>query len=206
MQHFRAPTRLLDWTFSPYVAAYFAVEKNWDEDGAIWFFDSLSTHIHTGGFFRMRDVNRPKTVSGPITFQMTPNWEETEVSGSFTYFRVLTNSYGFERLVAQQGLFTISAYILDDHEDVLQGVIDRFGNNDNRIVGKMRMPHTLKPEFLRQLREMNISANALFPGMDDTVFPSMDGIGRSMTELVRSRVISTPQDRGSPPSPSGTEK
>lgn len=36
MQHHRAPTRLLDWSSSPYVAAYFAVLSEFDSDGEIW--------------------------------------------------------------------------------------------------------------------------------------------------------------------------
>lgn len=38
MQHFSCPTRLLDWTRSPWIALYFAVSNHFDEDGVIWSF------------------------------------------------------------------------------------------------------------------------------------------------------------------------
>ncbi len=39
LRHYGVPTRVRDWSWSPWVAAYFAAEQNDREDGEIWAFD-----------------------------------------------------------------------------------------------------------------------------------------------------------------------
>lgn len=49
MQHYRAPTRLLDWTDNPLVALYFAVEEHQDDcDGAVWVLDPWWLNVRLG--------------------------------------------------------------------------------------------------------------------------------------------------------------
>jgi hypothetical protein len=46
---------------------------------------------------------------------------------------------------------------------------------------KIVIPEKLKPEFLRRLQIMNITANSLFPGVD--------GLGRSVREFIQVEVL-----------------
>lgn len=60
-QHHGLPTRVLDWTYSPYVAAYFATRGRQDVDGVIWAVDYAKVHEHAPDEFRelleMADLN-----------------------------------------------------------------------------------------------------------------------------------------------------
>jgi len=72
MQHHHAPTRLLDWTYSLYVAGYFAVESMWDRDGAVIAVQASFIHAAMNNAFgqastfedeQMIDPNAPKRLA-----------------------------------------------------------------------------------------------------------------------------------------------
>jgi hypothetical protein len=167
MQHHHAPTRLLDWTLSPFVAAYFAVESNWDEDGAIWF-------VHVSDFFSSMcetyKLNDKKSASDYISQFENPSAENCIIP--------VLNEHKSHRMVAQQGVFTVSTQINCNHETALdQACKDIHGTKSGDTYRKVIIPKDQKPKFLRMLKSMNISANSLFPGID--------GLGKSLTELAR---------------------
>ncbi|MEE8451801.1 MAG: FRG domain-containing protein, partial [Thermoguttaceae bacterium] len=164
MQHYRAPTRLLDWSMSPYVALYFAVEQNWQCDGAVWGF----------AINELRDRMTQKYGGGNAT-------DDPKLSRLFSKYdapahvSVVSSERYSERMAAQQGLFTLCTQVLADHDEAIGESTP--GDAELAHSFKFVIPKDAKPDFLRRLRRMNITAGTLFPGAD--------GLGRSLGEKVR---------------------
>jgi hypothetical protein len=164
MQHHRAPTRLLDWTVSPYVAAYFAAERGEIEaDGAVWCFCS---HLLRARFEQVHGTIPDAEEPG------APEWYKDKLTALRDQPVVMPLTFNFassERMVAQQGRFTMS-FRVHGHQDC---IVESVGRERAR---KIMIPHRSKREFLLRLREMNITGASLFPGVD--------GLGRSIGELI----------------------
>jgi hypothetical protein len=162
MQHYGVPTRLLDWTHSMYVAAYFAVESEPDHDGAVWVVHKRSVE------------NAMATKYASLDDPRTP-WS---VDGTPDVLQFVVPSRETDRMTAQQTLFTVSPGILADHGAIIDRVCDqRQGDPQPILFCKIVIPRQAKRTFLRRLHRMNITASSLFPGID--------GLGRSLSELTK---------------------
>lgn len=141
MQHHGAPTRLLDWTMSPYVAAYFAAEQFPDDDGVVLVIDSDPVISH---------LARTTERAGGRRFHRT----DSDPAGLFAF----TLERKTRRILNQQGYFTVSTHPNLPHDDLL--------NDSGAILRRWVIPSSLKTAVLRHLRSMNVSAHTLFPGLD----------------------------------------
>lgn len=171
MQHYRAPTRLLDWTHSPYVALYFAVADQWNTDGSVWMFKAnalikKSDEKHGVIGPHDLDLHTDRILRNPDTPSRLVVIEQTRPT---------------ERMLAQQGVFTICTHILADHAEAMEAILPATERSTEGTVSILRAKFVIssqaKRDCFRRLHAMNVTAAALFPGLD--------GVGRSVQELIR---------------------
>lgn len=179
LQHFGAPTRLLDWTWSPYIAAAFCTCDNFDKDGAIY--------VINFEYFRnqnLRLIDEYKNETGKkletrtnqsnIVLEFGKHYADLkERSGKDepNIEKKILVAYEPEkkniRLARQQGLFLVSSKINASMDDVIGGYGISDGSVDGNIVAiKIIVKKEIKVEFLKQLQLMNITNEILFPDME----------------------------------------
>ena len=121
LRHYGVPTRLLDWSMSPYVAAYFAVCNNPSEDDEIWAFDYYL--YAEKGKQQWRD-NPETTIDG--------SGSDDKFDAKLTAFTLEEPPdtfncgfypRGFPRQDAQNGLYTMTPRFGRDHAEKIADLL-----------------------------------------------------------------------------------
>ena len=159
-QHHGLPTRLLDWTYSPYVAFHFATEAldRFERDGVVWMVDYVRAHELAPPEFRAELEAEGANVFTTEMLAALANDVEglSDASEPFVLF-VEPPSFD-ERIVNQYALFSLMSQADAAFDDWLENHLD--------LARRLVIPAGLKWEIRDKLDQAGINERVLFPGLD----------------------------------------
>ena len=159
-KHHGLSTRLLDWTYSPYVALHFATahQQDFATDGAIWMVDFVQTNRLLPKRLRRRlDEEGMNALSADVLGEEAASLAEFDKLGEdFVVF--LEPPALDQRIVNQYALFSL----MPSPHARMDEWLDRHPELARRIL----LPAELKWEVRDKLDQANITERVLFPGLD----------------------------------------
>ena len=150
MQDHGAPTRLLDFSWSPYVAAFFAL-YNTTHEGVIWACNPLEVEKA-----RKVDIEKPG------------GFRKTFLSASSSFVWLGEPHAMNRRLIAQSGTFLVPGVL----GKPIEAILENYPNPENTLIKFILPADKIRNKGMRELYRMNIT--------QATLFPDLDGLARSL--------------------------
>lgn len=191
-QHHGLPTRLLDWTKSPYVALHFATSKAelMDKDSAVWVIDPYRYSMEHQSFreyndwlaatygqrcwgvFNMAQLEGFYTwKTGKSKFSAPSDADALELPFIFIEPPSLSR-----RVVNQWGCFSLIRtgedidHTLDEmrpsYQELINKNVSRSEGRHSHVYRKIIIPASLKSEVRDKLDAIGFTERTLFPGLD----------------------------------------
>jgi len=179
-QHHGLPTRVLDWTVSPKVAAHFATAEveHFDKDGAIWCIDVVQAA-------RLLPANLRQTLEKQRAFIFSVEMlgfidtvEQLDVLGKQAPFVLFFEPPSLDARIVNQGavMSVMSSPVL---------ALNKFLKRHPDLYYRLIIPKRLKWEIRDKLDQDNVTERMLFPGLD--------GLSRWLKRYYSSKTVPSTQ-------------
>lgn len=173
MQHYGLPTRLLDWSRSPLVAAYFALpeplaeNKNLQRDAAIWVLNphELNTRRCQNSVTPGLSSRQLGRLVSDAFFDSEPRWAESHFRvGDHAEVMAAMAWEADPRMVVQQGAFTVHAA---PRSGGLRGVRGLDEESDaHEYLTLLRIPNNTIARLRREVAAAGFREGDLFPDLE----------------------------------------
>lgn len=160
-QHHGLPSRLLDWTYSPYVALHFAMNdlQRFNDDGVIWVLNYVKLNQFLPDNLKaVIESEQSNTFTAEMLDSVCRTLDELDSLEKEPFLLFLEPPSLDDRIVNQFALFSLLSNAntllddwLEDHDQFCERVI---------------IPAELKWEIRDKLDQANITERVLFPGLD----------------------------------------
>lgn len=188
MQHYSAPTRLLDWTVSPLVALYFAVRDPIEDCGAIWVVDPWRwnrAHI--------KDLYGPAVAGWAETSPYLLDLEEafdtdTDERQTTKKWPVAIEPTHIDRRIAAQGS---KFFLFGAKKDMTESPAinrPRGRSGKHAILDKLIVRKNIAEMLRKELNEIGINERAMFP--------DLEGLGKHIAWEWKSRRVPEGEKKG----------
>jgi hypothetical protein len=166
-QHHGLPTRLMDWTYSPFVGLHFATDQlqDADKDGIVYMVDFIASNDWLPA--PLRQVLSDNFALGFDVAMLKSKFERIdeleELKGAEPEFILFFEPPSLDpRIVNQWGLFSLMNGPLVD----LNRWLDRGMKARPKLAKKIVIPAKLKWEIRDKLDHMNLTERVIYPGLD----------------------------------------
>lgn len=191
-QHHGLQTRLLDWTYSPFVAAHFATEclDMYDRDGVIWCINHReSNRFLPKSLCSELDSAGADVFTAEMLDEICRSLDELEELSEEEFVLFLEPPSLDARIVNQFALFSMTSRA--------SCTLDSWLGEHPQVARKIIVPASLKWEIRDKLDQAGITERMLYPGLD--------GIARWLSRYYLPRNTNFDDPNKTSPSPLDTE-